>query len=783
MRAANLAHWLDRPARLTEEGLDQLAATLRAAQLATRELAQGGPIERSPDRTAAPGQLPRNVDTATAELANRLTRLARSTPRSAIAYSRLLGDTASALRHSFGFVFALPRRQRWSALLELPFSVATLAVQEALRGLLAAQAVPSEQIGDLASFVVEVFGDLDTYFGLRYQDELERYRRHLERHPDDSAARLELGRIYLKCGLFREADPEFALAANDPWRRRQALYQKTVASYHRGDFATAVGDAVDCLSEAPEDLRARWWLWLASRETGGYPAVVPPAMRFEVSDGFHPSKLRFTDVAAEIGLDKTAGGRGSAIFDATGDGYLDVVLAGTHSSCGLYLNNGDGTFVDATIGSGLESCVYGFALLAADFDSDGRRDLLVTSMGFFDGECRLLHNQGGGRFVDVTHDAGLGGWGPTFTAAWGDYDGDGQLDLFMVNNLGGLFDRKTPNRLLRNRGDGTFTEVAAEAGLLTPWPSLGCAWGDFWNRGRQDLFVSNLGRAQLFSNNGDGTFADVSRQAGIDRPAIGSVVLVLDFDNDGWLDILQFTYSRPEDAIHTLRHGCGPPGGAPPRLFRNNRNGTFTDVAAAVGLTGCWGTMSAAVGDFANSGHPGLWLGNGDPSMDRTEPTILYENDGQRFHNITFTAGLPFTGKGHGANLADLAGDGRLHLLVASGGLYPGDLLTTAVYRPVELPGRYLNVRLVGSAGNRDAFGARLVLDAGGRRQHRLISGGTGFGCPPTEQHFGLGAATIIASLEVRWPNGERQCFADLPLDTTLEITAGRDGWRLVYQR
>ena len=116
-----------------------------------------------------------------------------------------------------------------------------------------------------------------------------------------------------------------------------------------------------------------------------------------------------------------------------------------------------------------------------------------------------------------------------------------------------------------------------------------------------------------------------------------------------------------------------------------------------------------------------------------------------------FAAGLPFAGKGHGVNMADLAADGRLHLIVGAGGLYPGDLLTTEVYRPRHLPGNYLNVRLVGTQSNRDAIGARLTLWAGGREQHHLVSGGSGFGCLPFEQHFGLGALTQTESLEIDW--------------------------------
>jgi hypothetical protein len=417
-----------------------------------------------------------------------------------------------------------------------------------------------------------------------------------------------------------------------------------------------------------------------------------------------------------------------------------------------------------------------------DYNNDGYNDLFITRLGFFVGDAQLFRNNGDGTFTDVTEEAGLKIWGPAFNASWVDYDCDGRLDLFVANNLGGMFDRKTPNRLFHNNGDGTFTEVTEKAGLSTRWPTIGSAWGDYNDDGFPDLFLSNaLGKSQLYRNNGDGTFTDVSAEAGITEYCMGSTCFWCDYNNDGRLDIVQFTWSDHENVIHTMRHGEGPPDGQPLRIYHNNGDGTFTLRDRDLGLTGCWGTMSGNAGDFNNDGHLDLVLGNGSPRMDRLEPPVLLENDGQRFHNITFAAGLPFGGKGHGATVADLFGDGRLSVLVASGGVYPGDLLTMRVFCPKRLPGNYLNVRLAGVKSNRSAIGARICLEAGTSKQYREVSGGSNFGCTPFEQHFGLATLEKVDAIQIRWPSGLVQRFANLPANDTLLFTEEQTTWAKVY--
>jgi len=767
--------------RIAEAGIVMADATFRAMQSAVARLSgqnhAGGPVQ-------PPVNGPETLDEAIAELSNRLMRIAldfQLKPES-------IADAGKEMLHSLKasssglelgdprFLAALP--------LQIPLSFATLMTQLSLRGIYTTSILGPERSIRFARYMADSFADIHVFTSLQYKERIERLSETLEKNPDDHPARLRLGQTYIKTGLYEKAVAELALACESPSLRAEALHESAIANYRAGRFEQAARDADASMRENSSNLNTRWWLWLSSRKLGGYPSDVPDEHRMELKAGLHKPKVEFEDVATRIGLDKTSGGRGTAVFDLDGDGYLDVVISSAHGGINVYRNNHDGTFSDVSVGSGLDECVNSFGVAVGDYNNDGLDDLYVTRLGFYVGDSLLYRNNGDGTFTDVTAQAGVSCWGPSFSAQWVDYDCDGNLDLFVANNIAGMFDRKNPNRLFHNNGDGTFTEVSEKAGLHTLSTTIGSAWGDFNNDGYPDVFLSaGVGRSQLYRNNGDGTFTDVTAEAGIDDVCFGSVSYWLDYDDDGWLDLVQNVWSPGDDMIRTMMNGEGPPEGRPLRIYHNNRDGTFTLKDRELGLTGCFGTMSGNAGDFNNDGRIDFLLGNGDPHMDRTEPQVILEDDGTgHYNNVSFAAGLPVTGKGHGANLADLAGDGRLCLILASGGAYPADLLTVSVFRPTTLPGNYLNVRLVGTRSNRNAVGARLKLEAGGRSQHRLVSGGSGFGCLPYEQHFGLGSLTQVDVLEISWPSGLRQRFVNLPFNDTIRITEGKDGWEPVYK-
>jgi len=595
------------PSVMLENGLAVVQTSLETAQGAIETLTghDHGRLK------VAPVDGPRDVDTAVSDFANRASQIVRYTPFDVREIPGASRDLLKAARLSFGYLdLKDPRNLVLPA--QLMLSAGSLAAQSALRGLLLYEMLGPSRIQSLMLDFFYMFTDLPVYVGLEYQDLIKKCEERLKAAPDDHRIRYELGETLIKCGLYEEAETELRKIAPDSSYYQMALYEASVALYRAGQLDRAARTSVEALDANPSDERAKSWLWMTAQKMGGYPDFVPQNYRIQVRGGYEATPLEYEDIAERIGLDKTSGGRGTAIFDYDNDGYLDILMAASHGGCNLYHNNGDGTFTDVSIGSGWDGCVNAFALNVGDYDNDGNPDVFVSRLGFYAGDCQLYHNNGDGTFTDVTKQAGLEVWGPCFTTSWIDYDNDGRLDLFIPNNLGGLFERKTPNRLFHNNGDGTFTDVTEASGLSTIWPTTSGAWGDYDNNGWPDLFLSNgLGRSQLFRNNGDGTFTEVTKEAGIDALVFGSPAFWWDYDNDGWLDIGQFSWSNHEDVIYTWEHGEGPPDGHPMCVYHNNRDGTFTEVGRELGLSGCFGTMSGNVADLNNDGYVDIVFGNG----------------------------------------------------------------------------------------------------------------------------------------------------------------------------
>jgi hypothetical protein len=521
-------------------------------------------------------------------------------------------------------------------------------------------------------------------------------------------------------------------------------------------------------------------------------------------------ELRFTDVTAQAGirfrhhngafgakyLPETMG-PGCAFLDYDRDGWLDILLLNGQDWPGhrqrratpaLYRNNRDGTFRDVTREAGLDLEMYGMGVAVGDFDNDGFPDLYLTAVG----QNRLLKNDGRGRFVDVTNRAGLGARSAfSSSALWFDYNRDGLLDLFVCNYVRWERERDihcsldgrnksycTPEAyrgatcwLFRNRGDGTFEDVTAASGLFDPSSkSLGAALLDFDNDGWLDLFVANDTQPnKLYRNNRDGTFTECAVRAGVafsedGRARAGMGVDTGDFRRSGRMGIAVTNFDNEMIGLYE------PSGDQ------------FVDRAVNAGVAAATRDrlgFGCLFGDFNLDGHLDLVAVNGH--IDETvraigrgaayaqPPNLLMNNGAGRFREAAAEAGADFTTPkiARGVAMGDFDRDGDLDLLVTTNGgaahLYRAEL--TNGHRAIRF-------RLEGRRSNRDAIGSIVhVYDSIGKQVGMVKSGSSYLSSSDTALTFGVGRQTDIARAVVYWPSGR--------VDEHRKLAAGC-GYRLV---
>jgi FG-GAP-like repeat/ASPIC and UnbV len=546
----------------------------------------------------------------------------------------------------------------------------------------------------------------------------------------------------------------------------------------------AIRHLTEYLARFPDSLEVRWLLNLAHMTLGEYPDRVDPRYRLDLSPFFRSEYDigRFRDVSHSVGLGDRLNRSGGAIMDDfDGDGLLDIVVTSSDptQAMAFYRNRGDGTFEDRTTDAGLAEQLGGLVCFQADYDNDGRLDVFIPRGAWHAWPMRptLLHNRGGGRFADVTQQAGLAPCNSN-AAAWADYDNDGDVDLFVACE-------RQPNRLYRNKGDGTFEDVAAGAGLLGAQEryAKGCAWLDYDNDGFPDLFVNN-GReyGRLYHNERDGRFAEVTTSAGIDGPRAGFSCWSWDYDNDGWLDLFAVGYS---DQIEEVLPGMlgRLSDRAANRLYRNLQGKGFEDVTEAAGLDAPFAAMGSNYADFDNDGFLDMYLGTGAPGIGFLVPNRMFKNvDGRRFADISSSSRTGHLQKGHAVACGDWDRDGDVDLFVETGGAVNGDKYHNLLFQNPGQGNHWLTIRLVGTRTNRSAIGARIKVITAGERPstiHRHVSSGSSFGGNALEQTIGLGRAGRVALLEIRWPtSGTTQVLRDLDSDQAIEVTEQAEGYR-----
>ena len=530
---------------------------------------------------------------------------------------------------------------------------------------------------------------------------------------------------------------------------------------------------------------------------------------------------QFVDVAPQVGLTVShlaskeqhyiveSMGGGVGLFDCDNDGRLDVVVtngssvdryrAGGDLLVTLYHQGADGKFTNITEEAGLNVKGWGMGVAAADFDNDGNLDLFVTGYG----HSVLYRGLGNCKFEDVTEKAGLGGiTGFATGAAWGDYDRDGHVDLFVsrythvdMNHLPafgsdekfcrfkGVLVQCGPwgmpgegDYLFHSRGDGTFEEVSKKTGMDDPQHrfGLGAIWTDYDNDGWPDLFLANdAGPNFLYHNRHDGTFDEVGMLAGValgaDGQELGSMgVDFADYDHDGKLDLIVTNYT---DQINNL--------------YRNLGGGAFTDMAwpAKIGQPSFryikWGVGFV---DFDNDGWVDIFINNGHvyPQVDAIpnspgykEPMQLFRNnhDGT-FEDISKASGvfdIPVESR-RGAAFGDVYNDGHMDVLVLNIGQPPSLLIDKS-----SNSNHRVGFHLIGTKSNRAAIGTRVTLNAAGTMQFNEVRSGASYlSQNDLRLHFGLGAAEKMETVEVSWPSGQKEMLRDLPGDFIYAITEGK---------
>jgi tetratricopeptide (TPR) repeat protein len=521
------------------------------------------------------------------------------------------------------------------------------------------------------------------------------------------------------------------------------------------------------------------------------------------------SALPFDDVTERMKIDRWSGTGGANFADLDGDGWDELIIQRKYFPSRIYKNDGGRAFTaipdSAVEGPYCDELVES----VADFDGDGKPDLLRQCCNYDGpGPHTLLKNMGGLTFKDVTKASGLDYHTAGMHVAWADTTLDGRLDLVVAS----LF---APVQLWHNNGDGTFTNVTEKAGIVTPGQveqydlkkimdtksmgAVGCAWGDYDGDRYPDLACNGWGWSKVWHNNGDGTFTDMSGKIGIDdgRGTRGYNSMWLDYNNTGRLSLYAGRYvvasgvSWSNMLLCTCSNLLSKDGFSERdwinagTIYRNNGDGTFTDMRRTLNFLPM-GVMGVAAGDWDNDGCTDIVMGSGGPYAQQAEPYLFYHNncDG------TFTLQTPFAyrsmwGKGHGIAFGDYDHDGNLDVFMNNGGLYPGDLWPSVLLHNRGNSNHWLEVGLRGGPGtNYYAVGAQVEIWAGKLHQLQELAAGGGFSVTNTLRlHFGLGKNARVDRLVVRWPNRKKDVseFKDLPADRAIEIAESGGGVKTLW--
>lgn len=557
--------------------------------------------------------------------------------------------------------------------------------------------------------------------------------------------------------------------------------------------------AIDYLTAAlevnPFDFELQYLLNIAHMTLGGYPEAVPTEFRIPAEYFSQENFPKFQDIAMDLGVAVADMSGGICLDDFNNDGFLDIMVSswGFEDQIRYFENDKQGGFTDKTSSTGLVGVTGGLNLKHADFNNDGYLDFIILRGAWLENYGKmpnsLIKNNGDGTFSDVTVAAGLYSERPTQTAIWADFDLDGWVDIFIANES----TEKAENNceLFRNNGDGTFTELAQQSGIVQTGFFKGVDSGDLNNDGYPDLYISNFaGRNLLYYNSGDGerlSFQLAPESAGVSEPQESFSTWIFDYNNDGLEDIFVSGYSNAERSpanifMANLRLPEDPRVlERIPKLYRNNGDGTFSDMALQAGLNEPLTTMGCNFGDLDNDGYLDFYAATGDPSFLSIVPNKMYRNvGGNSFEDVTFSGGFGHIQKGHAVGFGDLDMDGDQDIYAVMGGAYEGDTFQNILFEnPTGNQNNWINLILEGRSSNRSAIGAKVIItvtESGktGKIYH-TVGTGASFGGNSLMAEIGLGRAETIDTLEVIWPTKTRRTsvFNKVTANRVVRITEG----------